>query len=255
MFQFNLVTFLAVIVNFLIIYAVFRLFFYKPVKNIIEKREESIKEEFKKNQSLLDEAERKLKEAEEKFSETENKAKKIIKDAENIAEKMIQEKSTEAKKQAREIILSAEEQSKASIETANKYLKQLALRVASNLSLQMLSSIITPELDFELIKHLIKDLDSVEICDETGKKLIGIKEIMLSSSYKEKGIIIKSSHELPNDLREKIENSILLFAEKPININYEIDKSLCGGLILSIGFNDIDLSINGQVKNFAEQLS
>lgn len=59
MFEFNFVTFLAVIVNFLIIYIVFRLFFYKPVKNVIDNREMSIKEEFNKNRALLDEAEKK----------------------------------------------------------------------------------------------------------------------------------------------------------------------------------------------------
>jgi len=132
MFEFNFVTFLAVLVNFLIIYIIFRLFFYKPVGNIIDNREKLIKEEFNKNKALLDEAEKKLKEAEEKFIEAENRAKTIIKDAENVSEKMIQEKTEEAKKQAKEIILSAEEQSKSSIEAANVQLKNLSLKIAGN---------------------------------------------------------------------------------------------------------------------------
>jgi len=81
MLEINLVTFLAVVVNFLIIYVIFKLFFYKPVKNIIENREKSIKEKFSKNQSLMTDAERKFREAEEKFEEAEIRAKKIIKDA------------------------------------------------------------------------------------------------------------------------------------------------------------------------------
>lgn len=254
MFEINLVTILAVIVNFLIIYIVFRLFFYKPVKNVIEKRDQSIKDEFNRNQSLLNEAEIKLKEAEEKFNEADIHSKKIIKDAEDIAEKMIQEKSIEAKKQAKEIILSAEEQSRTSTESANVYLKGIALKIASNLSLQVLSSILTPELDFELLKSSLNELENVNIYDESGKNIIGIKGLIHSGVSSKKGIIVKTAHEIPQNIKKEIDNKILNLAEEQVNINYEVDSSICGGFILNIGFNEIDLSISGQIKNLIEQL-
>ena len=255
MFEFNFVTFLAVIVNFLIIYIVFRLFFYKPVKNVIDNREMSIKEEFNENRALLDEAEKKLKEAEEKFIEAENRAKIIIKEAEEVSEKMIQEKTEEAKKQAKEIILSAEEQSRSSIEAANVELKRLSLKIAGNLSSQILSSIITPEMDFELIKSFVKELDNVRIIDETGKKLINLREILLSETFLEEGLTIIVAHELPAELKKELENKILSIVGKQVNIGYVIDRNICGGFILKIGFYEIDLSINGQVKDLLEQIS
>ncbi len=214
MLEINLVTFLAVVVNFLIIYVIFKLFFYKPVKNIIENREKSIKEKFSKNQSLMTDAERKFREAEEKFEEAEIRAKKIIKDAEDIAEKMIQEKTIEAKKQTKEIILSAEEQSKSVVESANIYLKSLALKTTGTLSLQILSSIITTDLDFEIIKMFLRELDSIEIYDESGRKLRGLKEIMLSSIPEEKGIVVKTAHEMPQNLKKEIEKQdFILYRE------------------------------------------
>jgi len=167
---------------------------------------------------------------------------------------MIQEKTIEAKKQTKEIILSAEEQSKSVVESANIYLKSLALKTTGTLSLQILSSIITTDLDFEIIKMFLRELDSIEIYDESGRKLRGLKEIMLSSIPEEKGIVVKTAHEMPQNLKKEIENKILFFTEKPMKIKYEIDGTLCGGFILSVGFNNIDLSINGQVKNLLEQL-
>lgn len=255
MFEFNFVTFLAVLVNFLIIYIIFRLFFYKPVGNIIDNREKLIKEEFNKNKALLDEAEKKLKEAEEKFIEAENRAKTIIKDAENVSVKMIQEKTEEAKKQAKEIILSAEEQSKSSIEAANVQLKNLSLKIAGNLSSQILSSIITPKMDYEIIKSFINELDNVKILDETGKKLINLKEIFLSDTFLEHGLTINVAHELTADLKRDLENKILSIAEKQVKINYDVDKNICGGFKLKIGFYEVDLSMNGQIKNLIEQIS
>jgi len=255
MFEFNFVTFLAVIINFLIIYIVFRLFFYKPVRNVIDNRDKSIKEEFNKNKSLLDEAEKKFKEAEEKFIEAENRAKAIIKEAEEVSEKMIQEKTEEAKRQAKEIILSAEEQSKSSVEAANVQLKNLSLKIAGNLSSQILSSIITPEMDYELVASFINELDNVKILDETGKKLINLREILLSDTFLEQGLIINVAHELTSDLKKELENKILSIAGKQVKINYEVDKNICGGFILKIGFYEIDLSINGQVKDLLEQIS
>ena len=255
MFEFNVVTFLAVLVNFLIIYIIFRLFFYKPVGNIIDNREKLIKEEFNKNKALLDEAEKKLKEAEEKFIEAENRAKTIIKDAENVSEKMIQEKTEEAKKQAKEIILSAEEQSKSSIEAANVQLKNLSLKIAGNLSSQILSSIITPEMDYELIKSFINELDNVRILDETGKKLINIKEILLSDTFLYERLTIKVAHELPTELKKELENKIISIVGNRVNIDYIVDSNICGGFILKIGFYEVDLSMNGQIKNLIEQIS
>lgn len=255
MFEFNFVTFLAVIINFLIIYIVFRLFFYKPVKNVIDSRDKSIKEEFNKNKSLLDEAEKKFKEAEEKFIEAENRAKAIIKEAEEVSEKMIQEKTEEAKKQAKEIILSAEEQSKSSVEAANVQLKNLSLKIAVNLSSQILSSIITPEMDYEIVASFINELDNVKILDETGKKLINLREVLLSDTFLEQGLIIDTAHELTAELKKELENKILSIAGKQVKINYEIDKNICGGFKLKIGFYEVDLSMNGQIKNLIKQIS
>jgi F-type H+-transporting ATPase subunit b len=255
MFEFNFVTFIAVIINFLIIYIVFRLFFYKPVKNVIDNRDKSIKEEFNKNKSLLDEAEKKFKEAEDKFIEAENRAKTIIKEAEEVSEKMIQEKTEEAKKQAKEIILSAEEQSKSSVEAANVQLKNLSLKIAGNLSSQILSSIITPEMDYEIVASFINELDNVKILDETGKKLINLREVLLSDTFLEQGLIIDTAHELTADLKKELENKILSIAGKQVKINYEVDKNICGGFKLKIGFYEVDLSMNGQIKNLIKQIS
>lgn len=98
-FGVNPVILIAQIVNFLIILFLLKKFMYKPVLDILKKREQQVKDGFKN----AEEAERKLSEAEEKEKQIIHKAKesaqKIISDAKSEAEDLKTKASDEAKKE------------------------------------------------------------------------------------------------------------------------------------------------------------
>lgn len=93
-FGFNPVLLIAQIINFLVILFVLKKFMYKPVLDVLKKREDQIKEGIKNS----DEADKKLLNAEEK-------EKQILTKAQERAEKIV----SEAKLEASEIKSSAEE--------------------------------------------------------------------------------------------------------------------------------------------------
>lgn len=130
-FGVNPVLLIAQIVNFLIILFLLKKFMYKPVLDILKKREQQVKDGFKN----AEEAERKLSEAEEKEKQVIHKAKevaqKIISDAKSEAEDLKTKASDEAKKETDRMLgqarLTMQLEEKATEEKLTQKVGQIAL--------------------------------------------------------------------------------------------------------------------------------
>lgn len=91
------------VVNLLILFVAFRIFFFKPIAKVIAKRQEEANEIYDKASVKENEASQLAKEYEQKLVSVEDEKKQIIADARKSADSQYQKIVEDAKQNAREI--------------------------------------------------------------------------------------------------------------------------------------------------------
>lgn len=157
-FGFDPVLLIAQVVNFLIILYVLKRFLYKPILDMLKKREETVKEGIKQAE-----------EARLLLENTQEKEKEIIKKARLAAEQMIKDAKTQAqeeakiieensKKQATRLIEDAQRQIELSEKETEKklatYVSRLAIGLLTKSSKELFSEKEQKEIAQSAIKHL-----------------------------------------------------------------------------------------------------
>lgn len=254
MLQFDWKTFIGFILNFAIVYFLFKKFFYKSFKNVVDEREKSIQTAYEKNKTLTREAEQKIETASKQIKLAESQAKKIISDTNELAEEMVNQAKQESKKQVRDMIQTAEEEIRISMERSNQFLKLRALSMAQTLSQGMICSIMTYSMDCEFIKHLLLELTRAEIKDTTGK-IISFQTALKNAIEQKHEISIMTAIEMPWEIKEEFRKIIYNLAEEPVELHFTKTNTISGGFKLNFGFTDLDFSIEGQVGSIVKQLS
>ncbi|HEX8932363.1 MAG TPA: F0F1 ATP synthase subunit B, partial [Patescibacteria group bacterium] len=124
---------IAQVINFLIVLYLLKRFLYKPVFNLLKKREQTIKEGLAK----ADESKKALAEAETKekkiIKEAQDTAKKIVQDAKEQAIDVAKEIEERAKKQADRMLADAKVQiaieTKKAEQQLNQHISQLSIEI------------------------------------------------------------------------------------------------------------------------------
>lgn len=133
----DLKTIIFSMVNFLILVAVLGKFIYKPFLGILEKRKQTIQEQFDKAEALNSRANAKMAKYNRQIANAEEEARDIIKDAKERAEKMSENIIAEAKQQASEIIDHAhktiENEKAQAVDDLKDEIAQLALLAAEQI--------------------------------------------------------------------------------------------------------------------------
>lgn len=91
------------VVNLLVLFIAFKIFFFKPIQNIIAKRQEEADEAFKAAKVKEDEAEAKSLQCDEKIAQVEQEKKQILSEARKSADEQYQNIVAEARANASEI--------------------------------------------------------------------------------------------------------------------------------------------------------
>ena len=254
MIEFNLITFIAVIINILILYILFRLLFFKPIKKIIDKRNDDIKEKEVTIEEHIIEARNKIEESNKNLHDSEIEATKIINNANDLYKEIIQTSKNEAKKQSKEILLASEDEIKSTMESSNIVLKKSAIKISESISKQILSSVINKEVDLIFIKTMLLKHNEIELFSETGVKQSKIKEIIVNAKEENTPINVLTANELTEDIKVLISEILNNLSGVKISPNFILDKKIIGGFTLSIGYNELDLSINGQIQYLLKEL-
>jgi F-type H+-transporting ATPase subunit b len=253
MLQFDVVTFFGFIVNFLILYVLFKLFFYKPFKKVIDQREKEIEESSDQNKKLLQDSQEKIIQAQNQLLEAERQAKKIVTETNEIAQEILQKAKKESKQQAREMLLGAEEEIKTSLETSNQILKKRALGMAETLSHGIISSIMTYAMDCDLIRKMILDLPKAEVTEASGV-LVPFQMSLKNAIQNKESVKVITAIELPWDIREDLSKAVNALAGQSVDLVFEKSQHISGGFILNFGFTSLDFSIESQINSIISQL-
>ena len=83
-----------------------------------------------------------------------------------------------------------------------------------------------------------------------------IGEILSVLDYFMEQVVVQTPMPLSKEQREKIENRLLEVSEyETLSVDYQIDKSLLGGIVIRIGNRVLDNSIRSQMDAMSRQLS
>jgi F-type H+-transporting ATPase subunit delta len=65
---------------------------------------------------------------------------------------------------------------------------------------------------------------------------------------------ISSATDLTDDQKDAIRAKLAKLTNKTINMNYTVDESLIGGLVIRIGDRIVDNSVKGKIRNMSKEL-
>lgn len=150
-FGFDPVMLVAQIINFLIIFALLKRFLYKPVLEMLKKREDSIKEGLKQAEESRITLEKTLENEKKIITKASEEGKKIIEEAKIEARSIAAEIEAESKKHSEKMILDA----KAQIEQDAKEVEKRLSENVSTLALEMLTKSLEGTLNTKEQKQIV----------------------------------------------------------------------------------------------------
>jgi F-type H+-transporting ATPase subunit b len=238
----NLGYLLVQIICFLIIFLVVNAWVVKPLKGLLEKRRQKIA------QGLED-----ARVAAEARASAEQDAAKVLADAQAKSMQIINEATERADKAALEVKASAdkdlEKERKAILAGAeqerNRILGELRGEVAA-LAIAAAQKLIGEALDEKRQHALLEEFFSGVRSGKTvvleGAELVGESAEVISALP------------LTRDEQESVRQDILFKMGKQAEVNFNVDPSILGGLIVKVGDKVLDGSVAGQLEGLRQTL-
>ena len=134
----------------------------------------------------------------------------------------------------------------------------------------LMKLLLHPNIEKEAKISVVESIYKGKIADEiTGlltmlinkghqKEIISVLDYVINAIKEEKGIgiaHISSAVELSKEQKEKIEKKLLDTTDyKEIEGNYDVDKTLIGGLVIRISDTVVDSSLKTQIANLSKSL-
>ena len=238
----NLGYLLVQIVSFFIIFVVVRAWIVKPLIGMLEKRRQ------KMDQGLED-----SRIAAEARANAEKEAAKITAEAQAKAAQTVREASERAETAAKEVRAAAEAEIAKAREAAlaeaegerNRMLGDLRGQVAA-LSIAATQKLVGETLDTKrqhaLIQEFFSGVKSGKVVLLEGTKVAGGDAEVISALP------------LTKEEQEAVKKDVLAKAGKQASINFRVDPSILGGLVIRIGDKVLDGSVAGQLDGLRQSL-
>jgi F-type H+-transporting ATPase subunit b len=245
--MFNWWTFFFQTLNFFVVlYILYRLFF-KPLKNVILKREETIGERLKK-----------LEEDEERIKADEADYLRQMKEIESLREKALDEAKKEAltekdalmKEASREMAKAFEKQAGIIDQERGKYekdIRQMSLEFSLYYTERLLKELSDAQLHRKSIDRFLQALP-----EQAAGEIEPLKETLSGKSC---DLVLYTPFEPEEQTLQKIRDTITQLLEcKSVVIRSVEDASLIWGVRLGIGNKILDGSIKGVLERFKTEL-
>src|SRR5258706_5535928 len=153
---------IAQIVNFLIIMFVLTKLLYKPVLGMLEKRKKEIAEGLALTEKMGEEEEKMKAKKDKLLEEGRKEARNIIDEAKKEAEAQMKDIVADAHKQAHAIVEKGKEDAKEEMMRMKKDVQKAAVDIATAMTKQLVSSILSPADQHKLLQKHFKQLESVK---------------------------------------------------------------------------------------------
>jgi len=238
----NLGYLLVQILNFIVILILLRAWVYKPVLNMLENRREKIAQGLEDARVAEEARENAEAEAEEVLEEARTEANGIIRQARQRAEDAAEEIKAEAQEdaqQAREEVLAEAEQER------NQLLSDMRSQVGS-LAIAAAQKLIAEALDEKRQRRLIDEFFSSvragKVVVLEGKQLAGHSANVTSA--------LPLSEDEKNTIKQDIQDRM----EGDVEVSFDVDPEILGGIIIRAGDKVFDNSVAGQLSDMQSRL-
>lgn len=239
--------FFSQVVNFLILVALLKHFLYNRIVNVMDEREENIA-------SRLDEADSKKTEADEEFEKYQKKKQELDEKETQILNKAKEEsdrKKKELLQTARKEVESVRSKWKKSVEQERRdFLSELRKKVAGqvySISRRVLQDLSNKELEDQVIQIFLKRIEQLD--DDEKKELVKLVQ------KSEEKIVINSSFELDNTIREKLTDIVKEVLSKNAKLNFDVTKNLICGIELKLNGKKVGWNVDDYLSDLEENFN
>jgi len=241
--MFNWWTFAFSIVNFLIVlYILYRLLF-KPIKKVINERDEIINKRFEIATKKEKEALKLKEEYEKELKEIKILKQKIINEANAQAFKIREKILEEAKNEAKEILEKEKKIVQEEKQKIYKFIIEKSKEFSQKFSIELLEHIIDKDFNELIVKKFIKNFDK-EFADI-------LKKIEKPNECK---VQIYLANSVSEETLKDIDKLLDIFKCQKIEKEIKIDKELIGGIKIRVNENLFDGSIRSIIEKAKESI-
>lgn len=243
--ELNWTTFILEILNFLVLVWLLQRLFYRPVREMMEKRRKSIEERLEHSRVIQGKAEMLQRQYENRLQDWEGERQearsqlKAEMEAERQRSLRVLQEEIAAERKRQEIL--AERKMKEQAERNELRALKLGARFVST----VLQDVRTVELESRLVDLLLKQLDELPV--EQVRALAAINE-----HDRQRPIQIVSAYPLNTRQCQELDACLYrLLSEQP-SVNFGVDADLIAGLRITIGPWVIGANLQDELKTFAE---
>jgi len=242
--ELNWSTFVLEIINFLVLVWILKRFLYRPVLDVIARRQAGIDKTLNDAKTIRSEAEKLQQQYEGRL---ESWAQEREQARESLATQLDAERTDRMKQLESEL---SQEREKSRVVEARRQadiereLEMAALSQGARFASRLLEQAAGPELQLRLVEMLLEDLNEVS-SDRTGA---------LRTRYgKAPDIIdVTSAFPLSNDQRNRLEKALKKLVGPDVSLRYRQSEALLAGLRIVIGAWVLGANVLDELKGFAE---
>ncbi|MFL7812333.1 MAG: F0F1 ATP synthase subunit B [Anaerolineales bacterium] len=239
----NLGYLLVQVLNFAIVFVVLRAWVYKPILNMLEQRKEKIA------QSLED-----ARKAEEARQNAESEAAKILDEARSKANELVREASSKADQAADNIKAEANQKAKEIHQEALKDAEDERKRILTDVRGQVAALAIAAAQ--KLIGEAMDQKKQQALVDEFFSSVKQGKVVVLADQkFEGKSAVITSALPLTDKEKSTLQDDILKHSKTKLDVTFEVDPSILGGLKIQVDDMLYDHSVASQLAEMRDKLS
>ena len=243
MLDLNLSTILLQMANFFILAFILYRFLFKPLQNVLKKREVETVQKMEQAELTRQEAEEMRQRYQEKSNNIDAEIAARKNEARIVIEQTRQQMLREVQSQVEEIKAQAEETLTQMEKDSLQQHKQRLGNIASEFATGILSDVMHPDLQKryqEEFLQKIQRMDLTEFLEETPPNETAFIRVIFSSPPS-------------SQFMDQIENAIKGKLSREVQLSFETDPGLIAGGILRFENKLIDGSLQGQVKHLQKR--
>lgn len=243
---FDWFTFVAQVVNFIILMGLLHYFLYRPITRVMDEREQGIAERLREAEAKMEEAEKRVRTYEEKIDQLERERENLLGEAREQAREKRKQLVEQAREEVRTLRSNWRENLRRDREMFLRELRRRAAQEVSRATRKLLRDLAAEDLQKQVVRVF---LDRVRSLDEEQVQLL-----RQSLDEEEPEMVVQSAYDLDAEDRSKLKDAIFGRWGRDMSVQFETDSELVCGIELRCGGRKIAWNVQEYLDELQQQL-
>lgn len=241
----NLGYFLVQLLNFGVLFVIILAWVVKPVREMLERRKETFKQGLEDSRMAAEARANAEHEADRIITEAQQKASGIIQEANDRAEEI----KREVKESTQQEITKEREEMRTEMEVEKRHMLTKMRSQVITLAMAAARNLVGEELlgdearQHELLNGFFSGI-------KNGELTVLDTELLSGSSA-----TVTSAVVLTEEERQAVDRYLLSSVGQKMNVDYEVDAAILGGLVVRVGDHVVDGSVAGKFRELQHELN